>query len=343
MKAAALALNDLLNGPGGRSLWMAKCVQLDLVGGGYVLRYTDADVHLELPEVPGVRFIADGARLTVGGATEVLGLEVDEMQITLAPVDTDGTTDRGQTPTLPAPLLTVGHNGGLDRALVTVWRAFAPGPGPTFADLVPVDPNAASSAMLRRYTPVGAIKRFVGYVAGVDVDDIAVTLTVRSGLDLLNQPFPRYVYRVGCVWDLYSSGCGVQKAAWTQGGAVTAGSTRFRISATPTSHSGAAAFDQQAEGFYNEGVLQCLDGPNAFVRRGIKIHRGGKFTLVRPLPYAPAPGNRITVAPGCDKSFATCNLKFGNAPHFRGFPAIPGPDASQGTQLRDVTNEAPNG
>jgi hypothetical protein len=37
-------------------------------------------------------------------------------------------------------------------------------------------------------------------------------------------------------------------------------------------------------------------------------------------------GDGFTVSPGCDKSFATCQAKFGNGPNFRGFPHMPGTD-----------------
>jgi uncharacterized phage protein (TIGR02218 family) len=49
------------------------------------------------------------------------------------------------------------------------------------------------------------------------------------------------------------------------------------------------------------------------------------------LPYDPsfhtiAPGDAFSLTPGCDKSFATCQAKFGNGVNFRGFPHIPGND-----------------
>jgi uncharacterized phage protein (TIGR02218 family) len=48
--------------------------------------------------------------------------------------------------------------------------------------------------------------------------------------------------------------------------------------------------------------------------------------LMRPFPTAPAPGDTMDVAPGCDKLKATCTTKFSNLAHFRGEPFIPAPE-----------------
>ena len=39
-----------------------------------------------------------------------------------------------------------------------------------------------------------------------------------------------------------------------------------------------------------------------------------------------APGDRLRVVAGCDKSLATCRARFGNAANHRGFPHLPGND-----------------
>ncbi len=49
-----------------------------------------------------------------------------------------------------------------------------------------------------------------------------------------------------------------------------------------------------------------------------------ELTLVAtPFPE-PAPGDAFDAVAGCDKSFATCRDRFGNAVNFRGFPFTPG-------------------
>ncbi|HUH77035.1 MAG TPA: phage BR0599 family protein, partial [Devosia sp.] len=39
-----------------------------------------------------------------------------------------------------------------------------------------------------------------------------------------------------------------------------------------------------------------------------------------------AVGDTLRVTAGCDRRFASCKAKFGNAVNFRGFPHIPGSD-----------------
>lgn len=50
---------------------------------------------------------------------------------------------------------------------------------------------------------------------------------------------------------------------------------------------------------------------------------------------APAPGDRLRLHVGCDKSFATCRQRFGNGLNFRGFPHLPGTDAAMGFAKSD--------
>ncbi|HEY6917055.1 MAG TPA: phage BR0599 family protein, partial [Allosphingosinicella sp.] len=37
-------------------------------------------------------------------------------------------------------------------------------------------------------------------------------------------------------------------------------------------------------------------------------------------------GDLVEIAEGCDRSFATCRTRFGNAVNFRGEPHLPGMD-----------------
>ena len=47
-------------------------------------------------------------------------------------------------------------------------------------------------------------------------------------------------------------------------------------------------------------------------------------------PFPVAPGTGVRLVAGCDKRFATCRAKFGNAANFRGFPHMPGGDFTLG-------------
>ncbi|MEX6505615.1 DUF2163 domain-containing protein [Jiella sp. M17.18] len=53
-----------------------------------------------------------------------------------------------------------------------------------------------------------------------------------------------------------------------------------------------------------------------------------RFVLADPIDAGVAVGDRVRLTQGCDKSFATCRTRFANSANFRGFPHIPGADAT---------------
>lgn len=79
-----------------------------------------------------------------------------------------------------------------------------------------------------------------------------------------------------------------------------------------------------AFGDHVEGRLRVLDGPEAGLDRRIVASDGAALIIDEPL--ALAPGTRLRLWQGCDKRFATCAQRFGNAANFRGEPHVPGGD-----------------
>lgn len=75
------------------------------------------------------------------------------------------------------------------------------------------------------------------------------------------------------------------------------------------------------------GRLRSIDGANAGIDRAIAASAGGAVTLRSGFPFAFAAGDRIELREGCDKRFATCRSRFGNAANFRGEPHLPGGDS----------------
>lgn len=339
-------------------------------------------------------FRHDGARVTFGDQTDSLGLSTDDVTITLAPIDTDGGVDPGITVSppnpsqlatlasgtaLPAPLMVAACNGLLQRARVTIWRAYAPVPQPRFAEggepvHVLYDPSDDSS--VPSFRPVGAVARFIGHVGKVKSPaETRLTLTVKSALNLLNATFPRYVYRPGCVWTLFGQGCGVDRKRFEHYGTAFADSTTSFITGAPLDPP--PYFNLRPPGYFDEGVLLFLNGSNAFVRRTIKQHTGdGNFVLAQPLPYPPTDGvpagehARFVVTPGCSKALGVemqkneagetvkvwrgdCFEKFNNrldpsaivlpgelpTLRFRGFPNVPPPESITGTKMKNMTDD----
>lgn len=81
--------------------------------------------------------------------------------------------------------------------------------------------------------------------------------------------------------------------------------------------------------FLSQGTIAFTSGLNNGVIRTIKNWQNGTISLAQPLPSAPANGDTVTVAPGCDKAKSTCLNKFNNLANFRGFPYVPIPETAR--------------
>ncbi len=77
---------------------------------------------------------------------------------------------------------------------------------------------------------------------------------------------------------------------------------------------------------YAFGRLRWLSGGNCGLDCAITSSSGAALELREP-PLRPIMvGDRIELHEGCDKAFATCATRFGNAANFRGEPHLPGTD-----------------
>ena len=77
---------------------------------------------------------------------------------------------------------------------------------------------------------------------------------------------------------------------------------------------------------YGGGRLCWLGGENSGLEARVALSAGNTLTLVEPPRFAVAAGVLVEISEGCDKSFATCAGRFGNAANFRGEPHLPGMD-----------------
>lgn len=77
-------------------------------------------------------------------------------------------------------------------------------------------------------------------------------------------------------------------------------------------------------GGYAQGRLRVLDGSAAGLDTRITGSDGATLLLDEVL--ALTPGTPVELREGCDKRFATCAGRFGNAANFRGEPHVPGGD-----------------
>ena len=78
-------------------------------------------------------------------------------------------------------------------------------------------------------------------------------------------------------------------------------------------------------------VGQMVGGPiggavGAILGQAIDLSAGTSVTLRAAPAFAVAAGALVELVEGCDKSFAICTARFGNAANFRGEPHLPGVD-----------------
>ncbi|MFC0219226.1 putative phage protein (TIGR02218 family) [Pseudochelatococcus lubricantis] len=147
----------------------------------------------------------------------------------------------------------------------------------------------------------------------------AFTAELRGAMHRYDQEQGR-VYRADCAADPGDSRCRVALDAPHLRAAGTVETTDGRLGFS------AAVLGGYADGWFTGGVLTFQGGANAGVTAGVKAHRGATLQLWTPAARAIAAGDAFAVTAGCDRSFATCRAKFGNAVNFRGFPHMPGND-----------------
>lgn len=88
-----------------------------------------------------------------------------------------------------------------------------------------------------------------------------------------------------------------------------------------------------ASALFQDGRLTMLGGVAEGLGADIvSAMAGGEGTVTLVLAEAPGatplPGDAVRLVQGCDKRFATCRDRFGNAVNFRGFPHMPGGDVA---------------
>jgi uncharacterized phage protein (TIGR02218 family) len=175
--------------------------------------------------------------------------------------------------------------------------------------------------------PVDFITMWVGIVAGASWRGAAFELDVVGQEAALKRDIGQ-VYARTCNASLGDGRCkvdlnlGAHKIVTTIQAVV---SDRALLIATP--------IGRTISHFY-EGTIEITSGPVAGWTSGVHMivlrATGWEITLTRPYPVMPAAGESVRIHVGCDKAFATCKDRFGNALNFRGQPHMPGDDVAFG-------------
>jgi len=163
----------------------------------------------------------------------------------------------------------------------------------------------------------------IGKITRADGGFLAELESITAYLD---RPSGRHLRRT-CDARLGDQRCGASLAAsaLNGAGAIIGMTAPFTLSVT-----GLGSF---APDWFSHGMLTWATGTLAGVEEMVLEHRvAEEGVLLRLSGASPLPetGNTFTVVAGCDKRFATCKAKFGNAVNFRGFPHLPGNDAAYG-------------
>jgi uncharacterized phage protein (TIGR02218 family) len=168
------------------------------------------------------------------------------------------------------------------------------------------------------YGPIASY--FEGRVSGVEPVGPRVRLRVKSELEALNVMLPKFLLQPACSNAVYDTNCALVKASYTDAATATGGTTTTVTTAT-------AAVTGKAANYYVLGVVKFTSGALSGVRRSVSVSAAGTITLALPLASAPQVGDTFSIFPGCDRTSSTCNTKFSNLVHFRGFPHIPSPES----------------
>lgn len=177
-------------------------------------------------------------------------------------------------------------------------------------------------------TSVGSVSWFIGYVGQISLTGKQIKITVESPLAQLRATFPKTYVLPSCANTLYDGVCTMVAATYTYAGTVgvSPSATSFTLSGV-----------SEPDGSFQAGTVKFTSGVNNGQIRTVKSYVGGVITLVYPLYAIPTAGDAVSATFGCDKRRATCNSRFANLAHYRGFPYVPDPS----TQYAGVAANAP--
>lgn len=106
---------------------------------------------------------------------------------------------------------------------------------------------------------------------------------------------------------------------------------------------GVTGAEDRDAGWFRHGVARFDTGPNAGAQLRITDHTivqgETRIRVERPPSVAVSVADTLTLQAGCDKTDATCRLKFSNLINFQGFPHMPGNDLLLRHASREVRRD----
>lgn len=163
---------------------------------------------------------------------------------------------------------------------------------------------------------------FTGSIGEIRRAGGSFTAELRGLAEALNRPTGR-VYQAPCGAVLGDAACGVDLSApgyFAEAGVVSANGATLVLPALPD-------FEP---GWFARGRLVVLDGAaeglTGVVKRDHAENDARRIDLWSALRAGVAPGDRVRIEAGCDKSMDMCRFRFNNLLNYQGFPDIPGED-----------------
>jgi len=169
----------------------------------------------------------------------------------------------------------------------------------------------------------------VGNLGDMNINVNGFTAELRDYRQLLQQQVGEVLTKT-CVTKLFSPRCGVDRAAHTFEGTLTAvfGLNSFADSALA-----------QPDDWFTAGEFEMTSGAAQGARFKVRSYTsaGGVFVFTKPTLIVPSVGDEYVAYTGCQKRWAEdCVAKFTNGRRFQGQPHIPGQDFL--TSPGDVSN-----
>lgn len=180
---------------------------------------------------------------------------------------------------------------------------------------------------------------FLGKVTTVDFDGPFIRAKAKSVGTLFDRKVPAMMVQKTCNWALFSSPCGLAKAAWKKSGTMDVASGESVIT---------CIFGEALPAGWLRGGWIEITTASRVIRMTIINNTattdlgGGSFQcdLALGQPVTAAQDAAVAAFPGCDGHHTTCQDKFSNYSNFGGFPFIP---ANNPTMLKVSKNATQGG
>ena len=165
-----------------------------------------------------------------------------------------------------------------------------------------------------------------GRLTGTMPGDASLKMAFESIFTSMRRPGCRGRYQKTCRHALYGRGCYVDPEEFSVAGTLTAINGRV-LTVTEAG--------LQADGYFSGGMIKAPDGSLTYIAE----HDGTALTLNRLSASlakafaATGSATAVEIYPGCNHSYAECDLKFDNGLNYGGFDFIPTKNPMGGSSI----------